>query len=54
MVVALEIMEEKHQWLPYKSHRIRRGGSPSRPSAARPLRGRVDEDIDPYNSHRTL
>ena len=25
-----------------------RGGSPSRPSAFRPLRGRVDEDIDPY------
>ena len=40
-----------------KLHRTRRGGSPSRPSAYGRLRGRVDEDIDPYrvypNTRRT-
>ena len=33
---------------PYKYHCTCRGGLYIRPSAARPLRGRVDEGIDPY------
>ena len=36
-----------------RSRFCRRGGLYGRPSAARPHRGRVDEDIDPYNFHRT-
>ena len=36
-----------------QTHRTRRGGLYIRPSAARPLRGRVDEGIDPYKLHRT-
>ena len=34
-----------------KFHRTRRGGLYIRPSAARPLRGRVDVGIDPYAPH---
>ena len=46
MVVALEIMEETNR-------RTAPVGADAhiRPTAARPLRGRVDEGIDPYAPH---